>query len=73
MTKTRVQLFSLLALPLLILSVIGFARYTTTAQEAVKSAAVTSEPLLTEIAGYRQWTRVNERPQLVIDPSLVGG
>jgi hypothetical protein len=73
MTKTRLQFFSLLALSLLILSVIGFARYTTTAQESVKSANVTGEPLLTEIANYRQWTRVNELPQLDIDPSLVGG
>lgn len=73
MNKRRVQLWSLVALSLLILSVVSVARFKGPAQEDAKQIDVTSASSLKEIANYRQWTRVNEIPQIVFDTSTIGG
>jgi len=77
MSKIRVQLLSLVALSLLVFGIIALAHFKTTAQQAikpqvVKTNALFSDPVLTEIAKYRQWTRVNEKPVFVLDPTSVG-
>lgn len=70
MAKRRVQLLSLLALSLSVLSFIRFAQLTASSQETISPKASASDPLLKEIAGYRQWTRVNEKPIPVFDPTI---
>ena len=72
MNKIRAQLLSLVALSLLVLSIIALAHFKTTAQQAIKPNALISDPVLTEIAKYRQWTRANEKPVVVLDPTSVG-
>jgi hypothetical protein len=56
-----------------VLSIIGFARFTAKEKAAIRADAPAADPLLREIVDYRKWTRVNERPLLVVDPALVGG
>ena len=56
MTRTRVSVFALSALLSLAGAVLGNG-----ADETLK-----------EIAGYRQWTRVNEKPILVENSLLTG-
>lgn len=73
MNKRRAQLCSLVALSLLTLSAVGFARFKASTQEAAKQIDVASASPLQEIADYRQWTRVNEKPLVVFDASIVGG
>ncbi len=73
MNKRHAQLCSLVVLPLLSLSVISSARFKAVAQEIAQQVNVASAPLLKEIVNYRQWTRVNEKPQFVLDASAIGG
>jgi hypothetical protein len=73
MNKRRVQLWFVVALSLLLLSAINFARFRTSAQQTPKQVDAANASALKEISNYRQWTRVNERPRLVLDTSLIGG
>jgi hypothetical protein len=73
MTKRRVQCVSLLLSLLSVLSVVGTARFTSSAQETAKPDAFASDPALAEIAHYRQWMKANEKPLEVSDASSVGG
>lgn len=70
MNKIRVQLLSLVAISLLVLVVIAVAHFKTAAQQATKQNALAVDPVLREIANYRQWTRVNETPLLVFNPGM---
>ncbi len=63
MTKKHAQLFSLSAMLLLVLSVAGFARFSYPAQQTKKQNEVAADPALKDLANYRQWTRVNEKPR----------
>lgn len=74
MDKRRALLCSLLVSSLSILTSISLTRFKASAQKPatqVNNAASFSP--LKEIAGYRLWTRVNEKPRLVVDASLIGG
>lgn len=70
MPKGRVQLVSLAALLLSILTVAQFAGYTSVAQETKTPNIFAGDPALKEVANYRQWTRVNDVP-LPVTVSLV--
>lgn len=72
MTKRRVQLCSVLLLSSFILSALVCARLAG-AQETVLQKNSTRTAALAELAGYRQWVRVNEKPLEVIDASTAGG
>lgn len=72
MVKRRVQLFSVLLALSFILSAMLFARFAF-AQESGKPQTVARETALAEIAGYRQWVRVNEKPLQVFNAAAIGG
>jgi hypothetical protein len=72
MTKRRVQLFSVLLSLSLTLSAMLFARFAF-GQESVRPRNPASETALAELAGYRQWVRVNEKPLQVFDAAAIGG
>ncbi len=72
MSKRCVQLFSIIALSLFVLSIAGFARLTSAAEETAKANVFANDPSLKDLANYRQWTRVNEKPWAV-SSSFVGG
>ncbi|HKC64893.1 MAG TPA: hypothetical protein VKB86_14720 [Pyrinomonadaceae bacterium] len=72
MTKRRMQLLSLVAVLLSILSVTGFARFKASLQESAKTNSPVSDPLIKEIANHRQWTRANEKPIPVFNATLAG-
>ena len=73
MSKTRVQLLSLSALLIFVLSLTGAARFGQPSQESLKTGASVNDPLLKEIAGYKQWTQASEKPVQVFDASSLGG
>jgi hypothetical protein len=72
MNRRRLRLFSLAALLLFVLSVVGFAQYSSVAKETRSSTLIAGDPALKEIANYRHWTRVNDIP-LPVSLSLVSG
>lgn len=62
MNRMRVYLVSLSALLLSVLSAAAFAGYTPVAQESKAANIFAGDLALKDIANYRQWTRVNEKP-----------
>jgi hypothetical protein len=72
MTKRRVQLFTAGLLLSSILIAVLFARFAT-AQEIVRPENFIATPALEELANYRQWVRVNEKPLQVLATSSAGG
>ncbi|MBC7911917.1 MAG: hypothetical protein H7Y30_15525 [Pyrinomonadaceae bacterium] len=72
MSKRRVQLFSLIAVSLFVLSIAGFARLTSAAEETAKANVFANDAALKDLASYRQWTRVNEKAWPVFN-SFIGG
>ncbi len=73
MTKKGVQLFSSAAMLLLILCVVGLARFTSASEETAKPNIFTADAALKDLPNYRQWTRVNQKPKIVFDLSSDGG
>jgi hypothetical protein len=63
MTRRYAQLFSVASILLLVLSIAAFARFSSPAQQTATQTQVAIDPALKEIANYRQWTRVNEKPK----------
>jgi hypothetical protein len=72
MTKRRVQLFSVLLSLSFVVSAMLFARFAF-AQETVRPQTIARETALAELAGYRQWVRVNEKPLQVFNAAAIGG
>lgn len=72
MTKRHVQLFAVGLLLLPILSLASIARFAATAQETAKTGELAADPALKELAHYRQWNKVNEKPLPVFDASIAG-
>ena len=62
MNRTRVHLISLTAVLLSALGAAGFAHYTSNAQETKPPNTLVNNPVLKDIANYKQWTRVNDVP-----------
>ncbi len=73
MNGRRARLFSLAALSLVTLSTLCLARFTSTAQQTASPNLFAGDPALNELAQYRQWTRVNEKPFDVSSISLAPG
>jgi hypothetical protein len=72
MTKKRAQLFSVAGMLLLVLSLAGFARLTSAAEETAKANVFAGDTALKDLANYRQWTRVNEKALPVLQESSRG-
>lgn len=72
MAKVHAKSFSLMASLLIVLSIAGLARFTSTAQETAKRNLLSIDPALKDLPNYRQWTRANEVP-LTVNYASVGG
>lgn len=71
MSKTRAQLFSLVALLISVFGIITLARITASSQETANS--IPNDSLLKEIAGYKLWTRATSQPIQVSSVAAAAG
>jgi hypothetical protein len=69
MVIRRAQLFSLVALLLSALSIVGFARFGTSASDTLAARTFAGDPALKDLVNYRKWTQVTEKPFVVQDIS----